>query len=83
MDKDGCRVSGAIALALTLIAEQNPELARFLGKTIETADTYRTLRRHRRILRANRGMQRRRHLAEEETVATRHKMVVAALFRFR
>jgi hypothetical protein len=38
MDKDGRRVSRAIALALTLIAEQNPELARLLCETIETGE---------------------------------------------
>jgi hypothetical protein len=36
MDKETVRVSRAIALALKLIAEQDPELARSLSKSIET-----------------------------------------------
>jgi hypothetical protein len=35
MNKEARRVSRAIALALALIAEQDPELARLLGKSIK------------------------------------------------
>jgi hypothetical protein len=36
MDREARRVARAIRLALRLIAEQDPELARLLSKTIET-----------------------------------------------
>jgi hypothetical protein len=83
MDNEARRVRRAIALALALIAEQDPELARLLSKSIKTGQylSYSSasppdLRR--KSQRAEKTPQRR-----GKTVATRHKVIVNALFCFR
>jgi len=38
MDREARRVASAIKLALTLIAEHDPELSRLLSQTIETGE---------------------------------------------